>query len=519
MKMRPALDIAEASADALVGRIRGGKWWGLAIFVAAVVVISSAIYLAHAWPFTERNVIENLENATSSKVRFRIFKRVYFPHPGCIAEGVILLRGMGPQNETKMTVEKLTIEGTIIGLFTKHLALIRAEKANLTFPAFGTGPRWQPTESEIVVDELRANDASVDFSRHNPKQPQVRFVIHEFVAHHLAAHDPMRFDVRVQNPTPPGEVRASGSFGPWKIDRVAATPIEGSYSFRDADLGVFGGIHGRLASDGKFQGTLENIAVQGATTTPDFEVKGSSHKIGLQTNFRVGIDPSNGDVSLEQVNALVSRTLVISRGSIARHPNAAAKTASLDLAVHSGRIQDLLLLFVSEKDSPLHGVVSLKGKTNIPSGDKPFLQKLQMTGDFGIESALFTKEKTQEDLDKLSAAARGQSDPPEDPENVVSDLQGHVVVKDGTATFTDLSFNVPGAKARLHGTFNLINHIVDLHGTLFMDAKLHQATSGIKSFLLKAVDPFLKKNRRGGAVIPVSITGTYQHPSYKADPI
>jgi hypothetical protein len=52
-----------------------------------------------------------------------------------------------------------------------------------------------------------------------------------------------------------------------------------------------------------------------------------------------------------------------------------------------------------------------------------------------------------------------------------------------------------------------------------MDAKLHQATSGIKSFLLKAVDPFLKKNRRGGAVIPVRITGTYQHPSYKTDPI
>jgi hypothetical protein len=98
-------------------------------------------------------------------------------------------------------------------------------------------------------------------------------------------------------------------------------------------------------------------------------------------------------------------------------------------------------------------------------------------------------------------------------------LQGHVVVKDGTATFTDLAFNVPGARARLHGTFNLISHVVDFHGTLFMDAKLHQATSGIKSFLLKGFEPFLKKNRRGGAVIPVSITGTYRHPSYKADPI
>src|SRR5437660_8952841 len=140
--MRPALDIAEASADALVGRIRGGKWWGVAIFVAAVVVISSAIYLAHAWPFTERNVIENLENATSSKVRFRIFKRVYFPHPGCIAEGVILLRGVGSQNERKLTFEKLTLEGTIMGFLPNTSALFEAEKPNWTSPAFVRGHPW-----------------------------------------------------------------------------------------------------------------------------------------------------------------------------------------------------------------------------------------------------------------------------------------------------------------------------------------------------------------------------------------
>jgi hypothetical protein len=78
---------------------------------------------------------------------------------------------------------------------------------------------------------------------------------------------------------------------------------------------------------------------------------------------------------------------------------------------------------------------------------------------------------------------------------------------------------VPGARARLNGTFDLITQKVDLKGMLYMDAKLPEATSGIKSFLLKAIDPFLKKNRHGGAKVPVSITGTYQNPSYHADPI
>jgi AsmA-like C-terminal region len=94
-----------------------------------------------------------------------------------------------------------------------------------------------------------------------------------------------------------------------------------------------------------------------------------------------------------------------------------------------------------------------------------------------------------------------------------------VSLKDGTATFSSLSFRVPGALARLHGTYNVVNQRIDLRGTLLMQAKLSQATSGVKSFLLKVLDPLLKKNHRGGAKMPVRITGTYSRPSYRSDPI
>jgi hypothetical protein len=418
-----------------------------------------------------------------------------------------------------MRVSALTIEGSLTGLLTKHLALIRADGVDAVFPPYGMGPDWKPTPTEIVVDELRATPAVLDFARHNQADPPVRFELHEFVARHLAVADPMPFELRIRNPEPPGEVSVQGTFGPWNMREVSETPIAGTYEFRDADLGFFGGIQGLLASDGRFQGSLASIDVQGTTTTPDFGVAGGSHKTVLKSQFSTRVDTKNGDIALEEVRTQLLATLITARGIVAGRQNEKGKTAAIDLAIRNGRIQDLLLLFVSTKRAPLNGVVSLKAKARVPPGNTPFLQKLEMTGDFGIDSALFANQSTQADLAKLSTVARGGTDDEDDPENVVSDLHGHVIVRNGLATFSTLSFRVPGALARMQGTFNLKTEEVNLHGTLFMDATLPQATSGVKSFLLKAINPFLKKNRRGGAQFPVSITGTYQHPSYKADPV
>ncbi len=498
---------------------QGRKWWIVAAVAAAILFSGIAIFLDRAWPFTQENVVEQLQQATSSKVHVSSFKKVFFPRPGCIAQGVTLERGTSPQDQTRMHIDQLVIEGTLTGLFSKHVALIRAQGAHAFFPPFGSAPSWRPTTSEVVVDQLIANEASLEFARQDPRASKVVFAVHEFVAHHLASHDPMHFEVRIENPIPPGEVRASGTFGPWNLDRVSATPLSGDYSFQNADLGVFKGVHGILASDGQFGGTLENVSVTGSTEAPAFEVDGSSHTVGLHTKFGAAVDSANGDVTLNDVRAQLLRTRVFARGNVAGHPNQKGKTANLDFAVRDGRIQDLLWLFVSEKQSPLAGAVSLKAKAVVPPGNRPFLRKLRMTGDFGIESALFTKEETQNNLDKLSAAARGHADQVDDPDNVVSDLEGHVIVQNGVATFSDLRFRVPGARARLHGTFDLITQQINMHGLLFMDANLPKATSGIKSFLLRAIDPFLKKNRRGGARIPVSIKGTYQKPSYSADPV
>ena len=84
-------------------------------------------------------------------------------------------------------------------------------------------------------------------------------------------------------------------------------------------------------------------------------------------------------------------------------------------------------------------------------------------------------------------------------------------LRDGIATLTGFSLWVPGAHAKVSGTYNLINEKVDFHGVLGTDAKLSQTTSGFKSILLKPFDS-LFKGRKRAAVVPVKLTGTYSNP-------
>jgi hypothetical protein len=46
--------------------------------------------------------------------------------------------------------------------------------------------------------------------------------------------------------------------------------------------------------------------------------------------------------------------------------------------------------------------------------------------------------------------------------------------------------------------------------------KLSKGSTGVKSVLFKAVEPFLKK-KNGGEIVPIKMGGTFSHPSYGLD--
>ena len=494
------------------------KWVGGGILALCVGGLAT---LAFAWPFREDAVIKEFEEESFSKVSVGSFHRTYFPRPGCVLEQVVFRHN--PKNGTAplITIQSVRIEGSFTGLFRRHVKMIRAEGMRVNIPSLGSEKFETPQRSSVVVDDLIADGAVVEIQRANGN-PALRFTLHGFTMTDIGGSGPATFKATLTNAEPPGEVTTTGKFGPWNAGSVGQTAVSGEYSFKNAKLETFPGISGILSSSGKYRGTLEHLQVEGNTDIPAFAVDGSAHETDLQSQFHAEVNAMNGDVFLQNVDARFRRTHIWSQGKVAGEPGRDGKIGSFEFVARNGRIQDLLLLFIKAPHAPMTGTVSFHAKATLPSGDESFLSKVQLQGDFGVDDGSFTNPDTRRGVVDLSRGANGekkhdsQEDDVDDPQSVLSDLKGHVVVKDGTAQFSQLSFSVPGAVARMNGTYNLISEKVDLRGTLTTKEEVSKTTHGVKALFLKMLDPFLK-NKSVGYITPVKIGGTYDHPSFGLD--
>lgn len=498
---------------------RSGKIVIVILIVVCVTIGAIAFGLSRKWPFAQAQILQDLQEASDSQLQVRSFRQTYFPSPGCILEGLVFHHEPG-QAKPLITIEKLTIQGSYLGLLAQKVTRITAEGMLVSIPPFDTHSTFHTTPSKITIAEIVANGSAVEFASSDPGKNPLRFDIHEALLRDVGWKGPLTYRVKVHNPEPPGEVTAEGKFGVWNRTDAGETPISGEYKFEQADLSVYKGIAGMLSSTGKFEGKLAHIDISGATDTPDFEVKSSGHAVRLTTEFSAYVDATRGDTFLKHVDADFWKTHVVAQGSIATSPDGKGKTALIDLRTSNAHIQDILLLFVQSNHAPMSGSVTLLVRAELPSGQQEFLKRVKLRGGFGIAGGTFSQPSTQEDVDKLSAGARGEKDKDDkdrsDPETALTDLTGQVNVLAGTATFSDLSFGVPGAHARMHGTYNLINYKIDLRGQLRVDSKISNTSSGTKSFLLKMMDPFFKKKPKG-EVVPVRISGTYAYPTFGLD--
>jgi AsmA-like C-terminal region len=480
------------------------------LICAAVVIAALVLFYVKFWPFSREAVLQDLQEATDSTVTAQSYHPTYFP-PGCVLYGLEFRHGS--KRFKLVEIQSLRIRGSYNGILRRHVPQIVADGVHVLIAPFGTNEPFHTRHSNTTVDEIVAN-GSVEFQSKKRNQPPLRFAVHEARFTGVRWDLALNYHLKLHNPNPPGELAVHGKFGPWATGHAEETPFSGAYRFEHADLGVYGGVGGTLSSTGKFGGQLKQLNVTGTTDTPDFKVKSSHNKFDLKTKFDAYVNGRNGDTFLNAVEATFGRTTIFAHGSVAKASGQNGKLTRIQFSSHQARIEDILGLFTSER-TPMAGDTSLKATVEIPPEDESFLHKIKLDGTFGIGDGRFTKPDTQKDVNELSAGARGQKK--EDPPTVMTDLKGSVKLEQGLAHFSELSFGIPGAEARLQGTYSVIEpYRINLHGQMKVETKISKTTSGMKSFILKVIDPIFKKKKKG-EIVPVHVLGTYEKPDFGLD--
>ena len=182
--------------------------------------------------------------------------------------------------------------------------------------------------------------------------------------------------------------------------------------------------------------------------------------------------------------------------------------------MENGRLEDMLRGWRCRTCKPsINGAISFHTKIVIPPGkDVDVVDKLHLDGAFTVAEAHFSKLNVQEKVNELSH--RGSGNPKEsNDDTIASGFRGSFKLDGGVIALHNLAFQVPGVTVALDGTYGLDDRKIDMRGTASLQAKLSQTTTGIKSFFLKALDPFFEK-KNAGAVIPIHIGGTADAPSF-----
>ena len=492
---------------------------------AGVIVLSllsmGAIVLAFHWPFSSQKVIQAIQEDWPGKIKVAKFHSTYFPHPGCVLENVTLNRKSNPSGAPLVAIQKVTIEANYHDLFLRpgYVSRIVLEGLKISVPAEqpeGENMPGEPEqtsksrESPVRLGEVFTKNATLQIARKDNEA--LRFEIHELSLKSIGKDTPMSYDLAMSNAVPPGEIRSQGKLGPWDSAHLERIPVAASYTFEHADLGVFHGIAGMLASTGEFHGVLGRIETQGTTDTPNFEVTRSKHAVPLRTKFNAIVDGTSGNTILQAVDASFLRTAVHVEGSVSSQAGEHGKTTALNITVRGGHIDDVLRLFVKESKPPMEGTANFHAHVVLPPGHLPFLKKLNLESDFDVEHAQWEKPARQMNVNTLSKRASGNKNDA-NTDNVTAELKGSVLLSEAIAKFRDVSFRVPGAEATMHGNYNLETTQIDFYGDLKTAASISNESTGVKAILLKPFDPLFKR-KHAGAVVPVAVTGTYSDPHF-----
>ena len=472
------------------------------------------------WPFRYRQVHPLLESIFESRVEVHEYHRTYFPHPGFVAEGVTFYRHGDMSIPPLATIDRMQVAGhwTTLLFHPHRLNEILLQGLHVQIPPPGTKARGMDfdggvisaSQSELQIETIAADGTTLDFLRHG--QPPMRFDFRKLQVHDVEQNHPLQFDLRAKIPGPPGTVVAQGQLGPFRTASYATTPLAGTYQLLEADLSRLPGVSGHATAEGRFYGTFAHVDAEGKAAIPDFRA-GSAHQVRFDSAYHVVVNGNTGDVQIVSAQVKNGSSVITATGSVAGKP----KKIDLTLATSNGDVNGLLRI-VEEANPEVAGSISFHAAVQYSAGPGPFLKRVQLQGKVALDGIHFVTPEEKHEMDSFSE--RVSKDPPpdskKDPPAVSAEAVSDTRFDSGMAYFPDIRFQMPGAKAHLHGTFNLLDAKVHLTGTAALQRSLPHAVTGWKAVLLKPLAPFFR-HKRAGAVVPIAVTGTAQQPKIGAD--
>jgi hypothetical protein len=499
------------------------RYFELAVAVGVVILIVAPMAGWGALSrFAEHRARAVLRNAYGGHLQVNGLRVRLFPGVHIEADGIVLQQRDRLGVPAFLTARHLSADAGFLGALRSPVRIKSARLEGLEIHMAsrrqeGTSdPPNSTAHAEIAgftIDRLNADGTSLEILPLKPDKKPLEFEIRELRISNAGTVDAMTFEMVLRNAKPPGDIHSKGHFGPLRLDDPATSDVSGSYTFDRADLSVFKGIAGISSSEGQYRGTLDRIQVDGNTQIPDFRTLISGNRVNLTTQFHAVVDGTNGDTMLTQIDAKLGQTHLLVNGSVKGTKGIPGRTISLAVTINSGRVQDLITLGVKGL-APISGAVVAHSTILIPPGPLEIPQKIHLEGDFKAAEAHFRKMKVQDRIDKLSD--RGRGEPNSDDEDVASDFQGRFSLNAGVMSFDSLAFQVSGVRVALTGNYDLAKQAIDLKGSAALQAKVSQTVTGVKSFLLKAVDPLFSKAAKG-AVLPIKLAGELSSPSIELD--
>jgi hypothetical protein len=511
---------------------RNRRRWVAGVFLLsfAAAAVVGTIVVSHAEPILRERVIETLSARFQSKVELDGFHVSLLQGLQVSGEGLRLFGDSDPNIhqpgiQPLISVAEFRFRTGMLDLFRSpmHVDTVYVKGMSLNIPPREQRDQMKTMELrggkiKIDVDKFVCDHAQLIINTLRPGKLPLEFDIERLKMTSIGPNGPLHFDANLTNPKPVGNIVSSGSFGPWQTNSPRDTPVRGTYSFDNADLGTIKGIGGILSSAGQYEGTLDNIVVNGTTDTPDFRIVTSGRPTPLHTEFHAIVDGTSGDTYLQPVKARILNSWLTAKGSVVRIQKPAGHRVELDVTIAKGEIEDLLKLAVRTDPPVMTGTVQLRTKFDLSPGSPAVANRLKLAGRFRISQGHFTNDKIQGKIDALSLRSLGKPKLARDhvAENVHSDLSGVFNLENGLIYFSQLQFVIPGTRVDLTGKYSLDGRQFDFHGKARLDAKLSHMVTGWKSILLKPADPFFSKHG-AGTELPVKITGTESEPHFGSD--